>query len=348
MNITTLRHAVGRWRVTHRPAKPLMLTPTDRRRFVLIGTPHHGNLGDHAIAFAEEEFLKTIHPNATLDIITEDEYWQYRRSLKGQLRPEDVILLHGGGNLGNIYPYAEAVRQDALRRFSAQRMVLFPQTVYFSGDAAGHLARQRARAVYRHQHRLAAFAREAFSFAELCELVGEERTFLVPDIVLSFTKLLPTPRQRQGVLLCFRRDLERGITSGTEQWITTTLSEQFSTLRKTDTVLPGLLSAVAAKERLCDLLTRFAGAELVVTDRLHGMIFAALTRTPCIALPNFNHKIFGVSKWLEELPFLRYAEADSPLAPLVKEVCTADRDAPRAFAMLSAAFDPLRAVLEEL
>lgn len=346
MNVSALRHAVGRWRVTHRRSQPLILTPTDRRRFVLIGTPHHGNLGDHAIALAEAEFLRTIHPGAALDAITEADYWQYRRSLKSQLGPDDVILLHGGGNLGNIYPYAEAVRQDALRRFSAQPTVLFPQTVHFSGDASGRLAYQKARVLYQHHRHLAAFAREEFSFGALAELIGESRTFLVPDIALCLTGPLPTPRRRQGALLCFRQDLEKGITPSAEQWITATLSERFSTLRKTDTVIPGLLSAAAAEQRLTELLSRFAGAELVVTDRLHGMIFAALTRTPCIALPNFNRKIFGVSKWLEGLPFLRYAEELSALAATVDAVCSAERDAARAFAMLSAAFDPLRAVLE--
>ena len=38
-------------------------------------------------------------------------------------------------------------------------------------------------------------------------------------------------------------------------------------------------------------LMRFARRQVVVTDRLHGMIFSAVTGTPCVVLSSYNHKI---------------------------------------------------------
>lgn len=35
---------------------------------------------------------------------------------------------------------------------------------------------------------------------------------------------------------------------------------------------------------------KFRECELVITDRIHGMIFAAITGTPCIALSNYKIK----------------------------------------------------------
>ena len=52
-------------------------------------------------------------------------------------------------------------------------------------------------------------------------------------------------------------------------------------------------------------LNRIASKELVVTDRLHCMIFCAITETPCIAFDNSNKKISGVYKaWLSNLHYI--------------------------------------------
>ena len=48
--------------------------------------------------------------------------------------------------------------------------------------------------------------------------------------------------------------------------------------------------------------------KLVITDRLHGMIFAAITETPCIAFGNFNHKISESYKWLKNLKYIQYCD----------------------------------------
>ncbi|MFB8735822.1 polysaccharide pyruvyl transferase family protein [Bacillus sp. SL00103] len=35
----------------------------------------------------------------------------------------------------------------------------------------------------------------------------------------------------------------------------------------------------------------YVKAQVVVTDRLHGMIFCAITKTPCVVLRSFDHKV---------------------------------------------------------
>ncbi len=346
MNISKLRHTMGLLRTKHAKPRNFVLSPTTDRRFVLIGTPHHGNLGDHAIAFAEVEFLKSIHPNAALDIVTESDYWKFKSSLSKQLKKDDVILLHGGGNVGNLYPYAEAVRQDVLKRFKTNPAVMFPQTVHFTSDSNGLKAKRTVAAVYKNKSHFVAFARESVSALTLAELVGDSRAFLVPDIALSLTYLLPFKQKRSGALLCLRNDIEKTILEKEEALIAAQLSRRFSSTIKTDTVVPEFCSFTAAEQHLRELLLRFASAELIITDRLHGMIFAALTRTPCIALPNFNHKINGVAEWLSDMPFICYLKDISELNSVTQSVLTADQNADRAFAMLSASFDPLRKVLE--
>ena len=38
-------------------------------------------------------------------------------------------------------------------------------------------------------------------------------------------------------------------------------------------------------------LMRFAKHQVVITDRLHGMIFSVVTNTPCVVLSSYNQKI---------------------------------------------------------
>ena len=55
-------------------------------------------------------------------------------------------------------------------------------------------------------------------------------------------------------------------------------------------------------------MQEFCDAKLVITDRLHGMIFAAISETPCIVFSNYNHKVGGTYEWIKQLPYIRYVE----------------------------------------
>ena len=56
------------------------------------------------------------------------------------------------------------------------------------------------------------------------------------------------------------------------------------------------------------MLSKYRKSELIITDRLHGMIFEAITSTLCIALENYNHKIKSCSETLEHLKYIKYVE----------------------------------------
>ena len=62
------------------------------------------------------------------------------------------------------------------------------------------------------------------------------------------------------------------------------------------------------KKEVKNKLEQFKKAKLIITDRLHGMIFAAITSTPCIALGNYNHKIKSCSETLEHLGYIKYVD----------------------------------------
>jgi len=90
--------------------------------------------------------------------------------------------------------------------------------------------------------------------------------------------------------------------------------------RDTDT-----LESILQKERehrLRDIWKDFSTAELVITDRLHGMIFAAITGTPCIALDNSTGKIANSYNWIQSLGYIKFVPRDeySRLKDIVSEM----------------------------
>ena len=57
-------------------------------------------------------------------------------------------------------------------------------------------------------------------------------------------------------------------------------------------------------------LDEFAKAEIVITDRLHGMIFATITGTPCIAFDNLSNKVSGVYEWIMDQSYVKCIDFD--------------------------------------
>jgi pyruvyl transferase EpsI len=61
-------------------------------------------------------------------------------------------------------------------------------------------------------------------------------------------------------------------------------------------------------EELEKKFEEFRHAELIITDRLHGMIFAAITGTPCIVINSKSPKVKGCYEWIKDLDYIRFAD----------------------------------------
>ena len=86
------------------------------------------------------------------------------------------------------------------------------------------------------------------------------------------------------------------------------LTEKYGDVEFTDTV--DVTTEECKPENLPDTLERFWARlrtkKVVVTDRLHCMIFCAITKTPCVVFDNSNNKTSGVfSSWLKDYGYIR-------------------------------------------
>ena len=116
---------------------------------------------------------------------------------------------------------------------------------------------------------------------------------------------MPIMSARTGVLLCFRKDLERVISQDDKETLKVYLKQQEITYKEISTVQDYGINRFSRQNELNKIWYEFASASLVITDRLHGMIFAAINGTPCLALDNISKKVSGVYELISQLGFIK-------------------------------------------
>lgn len=273
------------------------------RCIFLLATPCHGNLGDHAIVNAEYELLEDLGFSSQLIEITNNEYKKYKSIIRQQVIDNDVILVDGGGNLGTLWPWEDDKISEIIETYHKNKVIVFPQTCYYSDDEKGKARLENNRKVYASNKKALITLRDKKSYNFFQDQFPEANSVYVPDIVLFSNFCKQT--SRNGVMLCFRKDKEKVVSDGVVQAIKELLKENSLSWSETDTVIPKRVVYSNRGRELNKKLAEFSRASLVITDRLHGMIFAAITGTPCIAVDNISKKVSGVHQWINYLDYVK-------------------------------------------
>ena len=290
---------------------------------IVPGTPTHTNLGDSAIAFTQILFLKKCGiPEENIVEIGFQEYFTYGDFIKRYLREDAGIMHLGGGNMGSQWLNEEYFHRRLLKKFPKNRHIIFPQTVFYLSDEVGLREEKRSVSCYNGKRNLTMAARETKSYETMKRLYPDTEVLLIPDIVLSSTMedYGVVPSVRKGALLCMRSDTERSMDNAARLKISEELEKHGLTYRWTDTHSENDVTKETRRDMIRSKMQEFAAAELVVTDRLHGMIFSAVTGTPCIAFSNYNHKVKGTYQWIQYLPYIKYAETVEEAASYVPQL----------------------------
>lgn len=273
-----------------------------KKKVYLLNTPEHGNLGDHAIAMAEKKFLNDYFPEFEVrEIIGTDSSFQEKLQL---INDEDIIFLSGGGYLGDLWPWEDERCKKIIQQFPKNKIIYFPQTYFFAEKTTCKTKIAEDRAFYEQYPNVSFFLRDAASYQlvakEICSNINHVRKY--PDIALygRYEKQF----DREGILLCLRSDKERISKREWEEDIVAYAKQNNMTINYTDMVEGDYLKVNDRENVVNRKMDEFASAQLVITDRLHGMIFAALTGTPCIAFDNVSKKVSGVYQWIKKLEYI--------------------------------------------
>ncbi len=280
------------------------------RKYFIIGIPNYGNLGDQAISISQYEYIKNISDDDSLVYnIYLSEFVNYWYFLKNNISENDVIVFQGGGNIGDEYLHAEFVRQICIKEFIDNKIVIFPQTCFFSDTPKGNLILSKSKKIYASHKNLVLVSRERKSYDSMRQFFPKNRHLLTPDIVLLYPcNTESVDKLKNKIIFCIRNDQEKNVSDKEMKRLMEIVKSKGYKIEITDTCIDGdnFYNLEKSKKLVDDKISELSEAQLVVTDRLHGMVLTALSSTNCIALGNYNHKVEGVYQWLDHYSGIQY------------------------------------------
>ena len=260
-----------------------------KKKAIMVATAEHANIGDAAITLAEQQILGEQFPEYFQVEISTYEFNQKEAFLHAILNPEDILFIHGGGNLGDLYLVEENLRRKIVSEFPNNKTVILPQTICFSDTQQGKLELKESSRIYNGHKDLTLFVRGETSLEIAKKHFDRVKTVLMPDSVHALR--CNYAFDRSGVLLCLREDDEKKLDKAGRERIVNVSANLVGDIERctniySEDVTRDIRGLVVRRE-----LMRFARHRVVITDRLHGMIFSAITGTPCVVLSSYNHKI---------------------------------------------------------
>lgn len=327
-------------------------------RVALVDYPHSLNGGDHAIWLGEKAFLAA----RGVEVAYECGAYDYDRGAMAARIGDDPILMHGGGNFGDLYTLYNEFRLRILEDFPANPVLLFPQQSTFLAN--NYLNRVRAR-IGRHG-RVTLVARDVMTHHIMTTHFGDcAQVVLAPDMAFALGPLARPAQPLYDVVWISRTDAESAHGGAAE--VATGLTQEPFRLIKPRGFPDGLEMHFSGKHRAGEVLITdwyhldmrkevvdalnalspdamsraylsrtallLSLGRLVITDRLHGHILALLLGIPHILLNNLMGKNWNFyDTWTRGSPRCRLATDPTHAWSLAQESLRAlpSRDTPLA------------------
>ena len=286
--------------------------------------PMHLNVGDLLIYAGTEAFFKEYNINIrlrrclqTFDI----------NEVKKNITKSTTIICHGGGNLGDLYPLLQKLREELVINFPNNRIILLPQTGYFSNQDE----MKKSAAIFSAHKDCHLFARDLPTLELLKNF--SDKVILCPDMAHQLYGEFPLKNKVESLeknkLYFLRKDIEA---SQLEKNIESTLSASAvvkdwdDIVTSNDIMYARIYSKLARisnishlsifKDKINDLWYKhtlniierarneFMKYDLVVTSRLHGHIFSCLLGIPNQVCDNSYGKNLGYyNQWTKDIDY---------------------------------------------
>lgn len=282
----------------------------------LVLTPEHTNLGDHAIASEEAKLLQSL--GIDYIEITGQQLETMRHNKTLGVMNKTPILINGGGNMGTLWFDVEQLMRDIVKANPKSPIFILPNTIFYEDSDYGRKELEISKKLYNSHKHLTIYAREESSLAVMKGAYKNVK--LVPDMVLHRDECADGSL-RSGCLTCLRNDLEKTVSSEESAVIAEQLQQLFGNrVAVTDTHAIQNVPIGQREAELTKKFDEFRSAELVVTDRLHGMIFCAITGTPCIVINSKSPKVRGCYDWIKHLEYIRFVDDVSQIAEAYNKI----------------------------
>lgn len=313
-------------RIKHKLAEITAHIPKGRP-VAYLDYPVHLNVGDILIMKGSERFFA----DHGYEVAARAAWPNFHSGLAARIGPEVTIILHGGGNFGDLYPVHQRFRESIVQRFPNNKIVVMPQSIHFGSVEAMAVSAE----IFRRHRDVTIFARDQASF-ELARDHFSPRSFLMPDMAHQLWRMRPAApsRERSGTLYMLRADIEAaggqhaGLPpDGAHDWmdfIPVWSRRVFGLLFRLHCLEGRLDRSLGAQrlwywysDRLVGRFVRvFDGFDRVVSSRLHACILGTLMENQVRPLDNSYGKIGRyIAAWMDGIEFLEPEGAQAVSAP---------------------------------
>lgn len=278
----------------------------------VLDYPNNSNVGDSLIWLGEIAYLESrkIPIRYVSDLHNHNS-----QSLRKALEKSSVILMHGGGNFGTLWPQVQASRLQVLNDFPGVSVIQMPQSIHFNDDRVLEETKQAIR-----QHgSFTLVVRDQPSY-DLASSQFDCKVFLCPDMAFFIGSIASNKHSDYDRFILSRTDHEKsnnwiddlprlgsGVSIDLNDWLDQGFSERLlsriqrhtSSLRlQLDPSNTGLLKLwnVLAQARLARGKALLERGQVVISDRLHVHILSILLNKPHVLIDNSYGKLGNLHK----------------------------------------------------
>jgi exopolysaccharide biosynthesis predicted pyruvyltransferase EpsI len=283
----------------------------------LFAVPEHWNLGDSFIWQGQKTLLDSLGLNLVHTCFHADCMASF--DALAEVIGNGTIVIHGGGNYGDLYPTHNRLTTQLLARFRRNRVVQLPQSIYYRNTS---LAVADVRMHFAHPN-FYLMVRDQFSYDFLHDIFAtslsgiarlaphktyHKRIIRCPDSAIAIGPVLPNCKPIVDVVYLSRRDSEKvhntshvkALLAGAN--LTHTVLDWMADWRH---VFPmplyraqpasiaeyPLFRLHAANNMLCR-------GRVVLSDRLHASVLALLMGRPFVGVDNEYQKMERVMRFM--------------------------------------------------
>ena len=275
--------------------------------YVYLDVPSHMNVGDHLIAMGAWDLLK----ESQFKCLEKSTIYSFNFRIPSNV----LILLHGGGNFGDLYPGANWFRNEIVKKYPRNKIIFLPQTITYRNS---QLISDDSTICAKHNN-LHICARDIDSFNILHEFFPANNLYLLPDTALGlYNRLKKKDSLTSGrTLFINRNDSERSgnpivMADDVEDWEDIleyiNIAPFISSYRALYRAGKYLHSSVIKKAHDRYLINRihpymlehvtdyFLHYDRIYTTRLHGYLLATMLHIPVEYIDTKYGKISGYAK----------------------------------------------------
>lgn len=311
------------------------------RSVSLLDFPRHQNAGDSLIWAGEWTALQDM--KIAVDYVAD--IGRYSSSDLRRHSRSEVILLHGGGNFGDIWPLFQEERERVVLENPDRRIICLPQTIRF-------LDPQRARAsntILSRHGGVTVFARDKRSLSHARQMLPDVDVRFCIDGALANHASSSVRSPNHDVVVLQRTDKEsagaieglQGFEHVHSDWGLRGTARAAWALHRAPLAiqkrLPGVgrryLHGLVQRQypgfirlNLSDAASKLEQGRVVVTDRLHAHVLATLKGIPNVVVDNNYGKIRPIfDEYTGRFSVARFATTKEQLRDQVGELLEQSR-----------------------